>query len=51
MDEWTSFAGELQQYLRNFTGKMQKYLEAVKNQNSFLSNIGLNLGHALASFA
>ena len=22
-----------------------------KNQNSFLSNIGLNLGHALASFA
>ena len=23
----------------------------VKNQNSFLSNIGLNLGHALASFA
>ncbi len=24
---------------------------AVKNQNSFLSNIGLNLGHALASFA
>ena len=24
---------------------------AVKNQNSFLSNIGLNLGHAFASFA
>ena len=24
---------------------------AVKNQNDFLSNIGLNLGHALASFA
>ena len=29
------------------------YIEkgAVKNRNSFLSNIGLNLGHALASFA
>ena len=26
-------------------------LGAVKNQNNFLSNIGLNLGHALASFA
>ena len=25
--------------------------EAVKNQNIFQSNIGLNLGHALASFA
>ena len=24
---------------------------AVKNQNNFLCNIGLNLGHALASFA
>ena len=24
---------------------------AVKDQNSFISNIGLNLGHALASFA
>ena len=24
---------------------------AVKNQNSFLSNIGLNVGHAFASLA
>ena len=31
--------------------KEQNREEAVKNQNSFLSNIGLNLGHALASFA
>ena len=31
-------------------GKSTK-IGAVKNQNSFLSNIGLNLGHALASFA